>query len=74
MTLADFFLAVNNAEIRLANVGGQLQLRGPTNAVTDCPEHQAAHGPASNKDGSGVRAGPLYESRVQARWRQRRDG
>jgi hypothetical protein len=47
MTLADFFTAVNGAGIRLANVDGQLQLRGPASAVT--PEIRAAaaeHKPA----------------------------
>jgi hypothetical protein len=34
MTLADFFLAINGAGVRLANVGGDLQLRGPANAIT----------------------------------------
>ena len=47
MTLADFFLAVNGAGVRLANVGGQLQLRGPANALTEeiragAAEHKAA--------------------------------
>src|SRR5262245_55380195 len=34
MTLADFFLAINAADIRLANSGGRLQLRGPAGAIT----------------------------------------
>jgi hypothetical protein len=47
MTLADFFLAVNGAGIRLANVGGQLQLRGPASAISPeiragAVEHKAA--------------------------------
>jgi hypothetical protein len=47
MTLADFFLAVNAAGIRLANCGGQLQLRGPATAITPAiragaAEHKAA--------------------------------
>jgi hypothetical protein len=47
MTLADFFLAVSGAGIRLANVGGQLQLRGPASAITPeiragAAEHKAA--------------------------------
>jgi hypothetical protein len=40
MTLGDFFLAVNAAAIRLANVGGQLQLRGHASAIS--PEIKAA--------------------------------
>jgi hypothetical protein len=35
MTLADFFLAVNAAGIRLANVSGQLQLLGPANEINE---------------------------------------
>jgi hypothetical protein len=63
MTLADFFLAVNHASIRLANVGGQLQLRGPTNAITPeiqsgAAEHKAAIlellPPAPNQDAAEI--------------------
>jgi hypothetical protein len=44
MTLADFFLAVNAAGIRLANVGGQLQLRGFANAISpEIKEAAAEH-------------------------------
>jgi hypothetical protein len=47
MTLADFFLAINSAGVRLANVGGQLQLRGQAQAITPelregAAEHKAA--------------------------------
>jgi hypothetical protein len=47
MTLPDFFLAVNDAGIRLANVGGQLQLRGSANVISPeikeaAAEHKAA--------------------------------
>jgi hypothetical protein len=42
MTLADFFLAVNEAGIRLAHVGGQLQLRGPANAISPQIKEAAA--------------------------------
>jgi hypothetical protein len=47
MTLADFFLAVNTAGVRLANVGGRLQLRGRPEAITSeiragAAEHKAA--------------------------------
>jgi hypothetical protein len=47
MTLADFFLAINAAGINSANVSGQLQLRGPTNAISleikaGAAEHKAA--------------------------------
>src|SRR5262245_45960587 len=47
MTLADFFLAVNAAGVLLANVGGRLQLRGPTSAISPAiraaaAEHKAA--------------------------------
>jgi hypothetical protein len=47
MTLADLFLAVNAAGVRLANVCGQLQLRGPADAITaqiraGAVEHKAA--------------------------------
>jgi hypothetical protein len=34
MTLADLFMALNAANIRPANLGGQLELRGPANAIT----------------------------------------
>jgi hypothetical protein len=34
MTLAEFFLAVNGAGIKMANVGGRLELRGPNGAIT----------------------------------------
>jgi hypothetical protein len=34
MTLSDLFQAVNDAGIRLANVGRQLQLRGPSGRIT----------------------------------------
>src|SRR4051794_23714282 len=46
MTLADFFLAVNRAGITLTNVSGQLQLRGPTDAIS--PEIRA--GAAQHKE------------------------
>jgi hypothetical protein len=34
MTLTELFLALNGAGIKLAHVGGQLQLRGPSGAIT----------------------------------------
>jgi hypothetical protein len=46
MTLTDFFQAVTAAGICLANVAGQLQLRGPASAIT--PELKA--GAAEHKE------------------------
>ena len=44
MTLADFFLAVNAAGIRLANVGGHLQQCGSANAISpEIKEAAAEH-------------------------------
>jgi hypothetical protein len=42
MMLAEFFLALNSAGIKLTRVGGQLQLRGPNGAIT--PEIRAGAG------------------------------
>jgi DNA modification methylase len=47
MTLADFFLAMNTAGVRLTRVGGRLQLRGPAGAISPevragAEEHKAA--------------------------------
>ncbi len=60
MTLADFFLAVNGAGIRLANVGGQLQLRGPANAIS--PEIKA--GAAEHKLAILAMLPPVPESDI----------
>src|SRR6516164_1060389 len=47
MTLTAFFLAVNAAGVRLVNVNGHLQLRGPDGSITPeiragAAEHKAA--------------------------------
>jgi hypothetical protein len=40
MNLAEFFHAINHAGVRLANSGGQLELRGPASSIT--PDLRAA--------------------------------
>jgi hypothetical protein len=43
MTLSDFFMAVNAAGVRISNVGGQLRLQGPSQAIQELREAAAEH-------------------------------
>jgi hypothetical protein len=74
MTLADLFLAVNAAGVRLSNVGGQLQLCGPAFAISPQIREAAAEHkdtilallPPAVEDDADLRE--LADERAATRW------